>query len=194
LRYNLGRALAAAWSGDNAALAELKWTPNFKADNWTNPRDVSWGERGWVTVEKAPLGNPVGGVSNDQFLINPVYETEIMTDAAKKSVMMPIVRHRPMASASIFLPQRNKGGVQLHWHTAFGQQIQGSRPSSTERVELKAYTLAGYIPWYDDFEEDAFADLGAMFIEEFSDAYAGEFDRQVPLFQLRAFHGRFTGG
>jgi hypothetical protein len=34
--------------------------------------------------------------ANDQYLINPIYETEIMTDAAKKSVMMNLVRHRPM--------------------------------------------------------------------------------------------------
>jgi hypothetical protein len=36
----------------------------------------------------------------------------------------------------------------------------GEQADSAERVELKAYILAGYIPWYDEFEEDVFIDLG----------------------------------
>jgi len=54
----------------------------------------------------------------------------------------------------------------------------GSKPNGAERVELKAYTLAGYIPWFDEFEEDVFVDLGAMFVDEFVEAYGQEFDRQ----------------
>jgi hypothetical protein len=65
-------------------LADLSFSPNFKADNWTNPKDVSWGEKGWNINEKAALGNPMGNMgTNDQYLINPIYETEIMQDAAK---------------------------------------------------------------------------------------------------------------
>ena len=45
--FNLGRGIAAAWGGNYKALADLCFSPNFKADNWTNPRDVSWGENGW---------------------------------------------------------------------------------------------------------------------------------------------------
>jgi hypothetical protein len=97
LLFNLGKAIAAAWSGNHPVLGELAFTPNLKSDNWTNPREVSWGERGWQ-VEKSAFGSPMGNIAtNDQYLINPVYETEIMQDAAKKSVMMPLVRHRPMA-------------------------------------------------------------------------------------------------
>jgi HK97 family phage major capsid protein len=127
--------------------------------------------------------------TNDQYLINPVYETEIMTDAAKKSVMMPLVRHRPMMGPSIFLPTRDRGGVELHWLTAYGQQITGSKPQGAQRVELKAYTLAGFIPWYDEFEEDVFIDLGSIFLEEFTEAYGREFDRQC----LLADEDPFTG-
>jgi HK97 family phage major capsid protein len=104
-----------------------------------------------------------------------------MQAAAKKSVMMGLVRHRPMIGPSIFLPTRERGGVQLHWLTAYGQQITGSKPHGVERVELKAYTLAGYIPWYDEFEEDVFTDLGAMFVDEFVECYGQEFDRQCLL-------------
>ena len=53
LLFNLGKGISAAWSGNNKALAELSFSPNLKADNWTNPRDVTWGEKGWQVV-KAP--------------------------------------------------------------------------------------------------------------------------------------------
>jgi len=189
LLYNLGKGIAAAWGGNNKALAELSFSPNLKADNWTNPRDVSWGEKGWQ-VSKSALGEPMGNMAtNEQYLINPIYETEIMSEAAKKSVMMNLVRHRPMMGPSIFLPTRDRGGVELHWLTAYGQKIQGSKPKGAERVELKAYTLAGYIPWYDEFEEDVFVDLGAMFIDEFIEVYGQEFDRQC----LLADDDPFTG-
>jgi len=189
LLFSLGKGIAAAWAGNHKALAELSFSPNLKADNWTNPKDVAWGEKGW-TVNRAALGEPMGNMAtNDQYLVNPIYETEIMTDAAKKSVMMNLVRHRPMMGPSIFLPTRDRGGVELHWLTAYGQQITGSKPKGAERVELKAYTLAGYIPWFDEFEEDVFIDLGAMFIEEFIEAYGREFDRQC----LLASDDPFTG-
>lgn len=191
LLYSLGKGIAAAWAGNHKTLAELSFSPNLKADNWTNPREVSWGEKGWQ-VNKAALGDPMGSMgaaTGEQYLINPIYETEIMSEAAKKSVMMNLVRHRPMLGPSIFLPTRDRGGVQLHWLTAYGQQITGSKPHGAERVELKAYTLAGYIPWYDEFEEDVFVDLGAMFIEEFIEVYGQEFDRQC----LLADDDPFTG-
>ncbi len=146
LLYNLGKGIASAWAGNHKTLHELSFSPNLKADNWTNPKEVTWGEKGW-SVSKAALGEPMGNMAtNDQYLINPIYETEILTEAAKKSVMMNLVRHRPMLGQSIFLPTRDRGGVELHWLTAYGQQIKGSKPKGAERVELKAFTLAGYIP------------------------------------------------
>jgi HK97 family phage major capsid protein len=94
-----------------------------------------------------------------------------------------------MLGPSIFLPTRDRGGVQLNWLTAYGQKIEGSKPKGAERVELKAYTLAGYIPWFDEFEEDVFVDLGTMFIDEFIETYGQEFDRQC----LLANDDPFTG-
>ena len=188
LLFNLGKGIAAAWSGNNKTLADLSFSPNLKADNWTNPRDVYWNEKGWQS--KAALGTPMGDMStNDQYLINPIYETEIMQDVAKKSVMMNLVRHRPMMGSSIFLPTRERGGVELNWLTAYGQQIQGSKPKGAERVELKAHTLAGYIPWFDEFEEDVFVDLGQIFIDEFIEVYGQEFDKQCLLANNQPFTG-----
>ena len=192
LLFNLGKGIAAAWSGNHKTLADLSFSPNLKSENWTNPRDVSWGEKGW-TVNKAALGDPMGNMAtNEQYLINPIYETEIMQDAAKKSVMMNLVRHRPMMGPSIFLPTRDRGGVQLNWLTAYGQKIEGSKPKGAERVELKAHTLAGYIPWFDEFEEDVFVDLGAIFIDEFIETYGQEFDRQCLLADNDPFTGAFA--
>jgi HK97 family phage major capsid protein len=160
--YSLGKGIAAAWAGNHKTLADLSFSPNLKADNWTNPKDVSWSEKGWK-VERAALGESMGNMAtNEQYLINPIYETEIMTDVAKKSVMMNLVRHRPMMGPSIFLPTRDRGGVELHWLMAYGQQITGSKPKGADRIELKAYILAGYIPWYDEFEEDVFVDLEGL--------------------------------
>jgi HK97 family phage major capsid protein len=191
--FNLGKGLAAAYEGNHKTLAEIKFTPNPKVDNWLNPNDVSWGEKGWVVNKAAggsALGDPMGNMAtNEQYLINPIYETEIMTEAAKKSVMMNLVRHRPMAGPSIMLPTHDRGGVVLNWLTAYGQKIATSKPKGADRVELKAYTLAGLIPFYDEFEEDIFIELALMFIEEFTENYGQEFDRQC----LTADSEPFTG-
>src|SRR5215469_9419558 len=69
LLYNLGKGIASAWAGNHKALADLSFSPNLKADNWTNPKDVAFGERGW-SVSKAALGDPMGNMAtNDQYLI-----------------------------------------------------------------------------------------------------------------------------
>ncbi|QEN06814.1 phage major capsid protein [Oceanispirochaeta crateris] len=187
--YNLGKTIAGVWRNNQASLGELKAIPNIKGESWVNPRDMNWvAGKGWVS--KDSVGTPMGDMtSNDQYLINPIYETQIMSDARKTSVMMSLVSNRPMTGPSLFLPQRDRGGVILNWLTSYGQQITDSKPQMGKRVELKAYTLAGFIPWYDEFEEDIYAELGQMFIEEFTDAYGQEFDRQC----LTANESPFTG-
>jgi HK97 family phage major capsid protein len=195
LCYQLGKALAAAWTGNLQALGELKCSPNLKSDNWNNPRDFNWtAEKGFqLANNKAALGEPMGNMAtNEQYLINPIYETAIMQDVAKQSVMMSLVKHRPMTGPSIFLPQRERGGVELKWLTAYGQKIDGSKPQGATRVELKAYTLAGFIPWFDEFEEDVYVDLGSMFIDEFTETYALEFDKQCLLANAAPFTGAFN--
>ncbi|MBI9103751.1 MAG: phage major capsid protein [Spirochaetales bacterium] len=187
--FNMGKTIAGVWMKNQQLLGELNATPNYKTESWVNPKDVHW-ETGKGWIGKAPLDTPMGDMStNDQYLINPIYETRIMTDAARHSIMMNLVSNRPMAGPSLFLPQRDRGGVILSWLTSYGQEITGSKPEMGQRVELKAYTLAGFIPWYDEFEEDIYADLGRMFIEEYTESYGREFDTQC----LTANATPFTG-
>ncbi|MCR4940770.1 MAG: phage major capsid protein [Treponemataceae bacterium] len=192
----LGKALCAAWTGDRNTLGELKCVPNLKSENWNNPSDFQWTrEKGFVLRKKDTPVEPMGNMAtNEQYLINPIYESVIMEDAARKSVMMDLVNHIPMKGPSIWIPERDRGGVSLKWLTQYGAKIEGSKPSAPTRKELKAYTLAGFIPWYDEFEEDVFADLGKLFMSEFTESYGIEFDRQCLVADASPFTGIMADG
>jgi HK97 family phage major capsid protein len=190
IEYQIGKALAGAWTNNRQLIGEAKCCPNLRTEKWNNPKDFSWTAEKGFTATKDVLGTPMGDMAtNEQYLINPVYEDTILTDVAKKSVMMGLVTTRPMTGPSLFIPEHDRGGVVLHWLTGIGQKIEGSKPNGAVRKELKAYTLAGYIPWFDEFDEDVFVELGKIFIEEFSDCYATEFDKQC----LTADAAPFTG-
>ncbi len=188
--FNLGKALCAAWNKDQETLGKLKCCPNIRAEKWNNPKDFSWEAGKGFVPSKAVLGEPIGNLANnDQYLINPIYEETIMEEAAKQSQMMNLVTHRPMNGPSIFIPERDRGGIELKWLTSYGQKIDATKSNMPTRTELKAYTLAGYVPYFDEFGEDAFADLGKMFLEDFTEAYGQEFDKQC----LIANNEPFTG-
>ena len=190
VEYNLGKALCAAWNKDAETLGQLKFCPNIRAEKWNNPKDFSWEAGKGFVPSKAVLGEPIGNLANnDQYLINPIYEETIMQEAAKQSMMMNLVTHRPMSGPSIFIPERDRGGIELKWLTSYGQKIDATKSNMPTRTELKAYTLAGYVPYFDEFGEDAFADLGKMFLEDFTEAYGQEFDKQC----LIANNEPFTG-
>lgn len=170
--YNLGKALCAAWNKDAETLGQLKFCPNIRAEKWNNPKDFSWETGKGFVPSKAVLGEPIGNLANnDQYLINPIYEETIMQEAAKQSQMMNLVTHRPMSGPSIFIPERDRGGIELKWLTSYGQKIDATKSNMPTRTELKAYTLAGYVPFFDEFGEDVFVDLGKMFVEDFTEAY-----------------------
>lgn len=188
--YNLGKGIVATWNKDHETLGKLKFCPNIRSEKWNNPSDFTWIAGKGFTPSKGILGEPMGNLAtNDQFLINPIYEETIMQEAAKKSVMMNLVTNRPMTGPSLFMNERDRGGIKLNWLTAYGQKIDPTKSNAPTRVELKAHTLAGYIPFYDEFEEDVFVDLGKMFIDDFNEAYGQEFDRQC----LTADEDPFTG-
>ena len=190
VQYNLGKALCAAWNKDQEVLGKLKFCPNIRAEKWNNPKDFSWETGKGFVPSKAVLGEPIGNLANnDQYLINPIYEETIMQEAQKQSQMMGLVTHRPMNGPSIFIPERDRGGIELKWLTSYGQKIDATKSNMPTRTELKAYTLAGYVPFFDEFGEDVYIDLGKMFLEDFTEAYGQEFDRQC----LIADDDPFTG-
>ena len=190
VEYNLGKALCAAWNKDAETLGQLKFCPNIRAEKWNNPKDFSWEAGKGFVPSKAVLGEPIGNLANnDQYLINPIYEETIMQEAAKQSMMMNLVTHRPMSGPSIFIPERDRGGIELKWLTSYGQKIDATKSNMPTRTELKAYTLAGYVPFFDEFGEDVFVDLGKMFLEDFTEAYGQEFDRQCLIADADPFTG-----
>jgi len=190
LFYKLGRGIAATIRGNNSILAELGFSPNFGNENWTNPRDVNWVMgKGWM-AQRAAAGDPMGDMStSDQFLIHPTFETELVSIAEKKSVMMSLVDSTPMTTASVIIPVEEDVDVNLEWLTAYGDEIQEVEQPKIEKVELKALTCAGYIRFFDEFEEDSFIDLGKLFVKKFIGSYAREFDKQC----LIANNAPFTG-
>jgi HK97 family phage major capsid protein len=168
-------------------LAKLGFSPNFGVENWTNPKSVRWETgKGWTVTKGDPMGDMT---TNDQYLVHPAYEREIIEIAEKKSVMMPLVDTTLMTTQSRIITVEKPGGITLEWLTAYGEEIHDTKPQGFERLELKAYTCAGFIPFYDEFEDDAFIDLGKYFLKKFSAAYAQEFDRQC----LTANAAPFTG-
>lgn len=52
--------------------------------------------------------------------------------------------------------------------------------------------MAGFIPWYDEFDDDVFVDLGEIFMSEFAETYALEFDKQCLLANNSPFTGVFN--
>lgn len=191
IEYGVGKTIAALWNGDIQTLGAMKAVPNLKSDNWNNPNDFEWTrEKGFQLRKKDALGEPMGNLAtNEQFLISKAFEMFIMDECEKKSVMMPLVRNVPMNSLVLNISEYVSGGVKLNWNGAYGGKIQATKPKTPNRIELKAMTLSGYIPWYDEFEEDSYAEFGKIFIKEFTDAYAEEFDRQC----LVASSDPFTG-
>jgi HK97 family phage major capsid protein len=192
LYYKLGRGVAAAYRGNNSILAELGFSPNFGSENWTNPKDIDWViGKGWQ-VQRAGIGDPMGVMStSDQFLIHPSFENELITIAETKSVMMNLVDSSQMSTASVIIPVEEDVDVNLEWLTPnpYGNEIPEVEQPKIENVELKTSTCAGYVRFYDEFEEDSYIQLGKLFVKKFIGSYAREFDKQC----LVAKNNPFTG-
>lgn len=190
LYFDIGKTLAALWGNNRQTLGEMKCCPNFGMENWSRPKDYEWiAGKGFVRTKDA-LGDPVGNMeTNDQYLINPVYSEILLDMAAEKSCMMNLVSERRMSGPSMFLDEDEGGLIKMTWNTSYGQQIKSAAVKSPGRVELKAYTLAGFVSWFDEFEEDAFADIGRRFVMKFRASYANEFDTQCLVAKASPFTG-----
>ncbi len=189
----MGKIVSAVWLNDRASLGCSKCAPNFGSDKWNNPSDFTWIEgKGFVKSkgDGSSLDNVVGNMAtNDQYLINPVYSEWLIEKASEKSTMMPLVTDVNMKSPLMYLGEDEGSDISLTWATNYGKKIESVKVESPVRKELHAYTLSGYVSWYDEFDEDAYIDLGKRFSKKFSKAYALEFDRQC----LTAKASPFTG-
>jgi len=190
LYYKLGRGIAATYRGNKTILAELGYTPNYGEENWTNPKDVNWViGKGWINQRAAPE-NAMGDMeTSDKFLIHPSFETELVAIAEKKSVMMSLVESSAMSTATRTIPVEEAVDVNLEWLGQYGDEIKEVAKPKIENVELKVLTCAGFVRFFDEFEEDSFLDLGKLFVKKFIGSYAREFDKQC----LTANNSPFTG-
>jgi HK97 family phage major capsid protein len=103
--------------------------------------------------------------------------------------MMGLVDSSAMNGVSRIIPVEEQVDVGLEWLTAYGQEMPEVGQPKIEKVELKALTCAGYVRFYDEFEEDSYKDLGKLFIRKFIGAYAKEFDKQCLVANAAPFTG-----
>lgn len=195
----IGKLVRAAWRKNLAAVAEAGAVLNSKerTDDWDNERSIVFDKTAgrFKPIERAALGSPVGSSGDGTYIINTIMERELIRYATEWSDMMPLVRNIPMAAKSISWPTLNRHVANLFWLTDYGTPAiqQAGKPSFGARVQLDAATVAGYIPWYDEFEDDIQINvtLGQLFMEMFSEAYASEFDLQVLMANSAPFKGIF---
>ena len=203
---DIGRFVRAATRKNEAEIDALKGSPNTKekTGDWDSSRSFQFNaekgkfERTSHASEKALIGTPFGTSGDGTYVINPIYERELIRYALEKSDTMDIVRNIPMAANQISWPTLSRNSGALTWLSATGDAIsEVGKPDFGTRVLLTAATLAGYIPWFDEFEDDVQINLsfGQLFSEMFAELYAQEFDNQVLNAATAPFKGifRMTG-
>lgn len=195
----LGKFVRSAWRKDTARVAELGAVLNTKekSEDWDDQHSVIFDKAAgrFMRLDKASIGNPVGSAGDGTYIINTIMERELIRYALEWSDMMGKVRSIPMNAKTISWPTLNRHKPSLFWLNAYGDTIgQAGKPSFGTRVELDAKTLAGYIPWFDEFEDDIQINiaLGQLFNEMFMEAYASEFDRQVLTANSDPYKGLFA--
>lgn len=183
MKAELGRFIRAVWRKNAQVIGEAGGLPNReRSEEWTDERSVMFDKASGRFVSKTALGSPLGGGTDGQYVMPTQYERELIRYATEWSDMMNFVRTLPMNVNTISWPTLNRYSTALAWLSATGDAIsEAGKPSFGARVELSCKTLAGYIPWYDEFEEDVQINvsLGSIFLEMFAEAYAVEFDNQV---------------
>jgi len=197
---NIGKLVSATFRKDFDQMIALGMTPQARGasdQEWTDPRSIRFDKDHNRFVNKDPVGSPFGGTTDGQYVINTIYERELMKYAQKQSAMMGKVRTIPMSGNTISWPTLDRFNTHLYWHT----NTQGNpaykeagRPSFGPRVELTCQTLAGWIPWYDLFQDDIQVNvqIGTLFLEMFTEQYGQEFDYQCLFANAAPFTGIFA--
>ena len=131
------------------------------------------------------------GGTNAGLTVNRIYERSLLKYAPEYSDMMPHVRRLPMLAPIHSFPALDSRGFVMKrtaatasgttWTKANKIATAAVGPTFGARVEIKATTLAAYIPWIDEFRDDLQLNesLEALMSECFLEAYAEDFDRNV---------------
>lgn len=206
-KAKVGQMVKAVWKRDYGHILKSGGNINTENDfdNFVMQKGLTFEEKDGVyravDINKTVVGSPLtGGSDTGQYVINPVYERELIRYAMEKSTMGGLVRRFPMAASTVYFPRLNYTQLVLTWHTPSGSTVyaemsptyqDAGKPSFGTRLTLQCATLAGYIPWFDLFSDDmdVNVELGGLFMEYFNEAYSLEFDRQV----LTASANPFTG-
>lgn len=187
LYEQVGKLVRAAWRKNIPEIAAAGAVLNSRerTDEWDTERSIMFDKSSgrFQSIDKAAIGSPVGSAGDGTYIINVQMERELIRYALEWSDMMKHVRNIPMSAKSISWPRLNRHTANLFWLTDYGTPAvsQTGKPSFGTRVQMDAATLAGYIPWYDEFTDDIQINvtLGQLFMEMFTEAYAAEFDKQV---------------
>jgi HK97 family phage major capsid protein len=102
-----------------------------------------------------------------------------------------------MAGNTISWPTLDRYNTHLYWHTntqGLPNYREAGKPVFGARVELTCQTLAGWIPWYDLFQDDIQVNvqIGTLFLEMFAEQYGQEFDYQCLFANAAPFTGIFA--
>jgi len=157
--------------------------------------DGEWTESNWnigkgvkTAVEKAALGTVLrGDATTGSYLVPAAYEREVFRLAAQASVMMGKVRTIDMATRDIYWPAEN-ATPSLTWVTDETTAKTETNPTFSQ-IHLEAKTCAAWLTVTDELLEDTLVNLGDFFKQQFVEAWAQEFDKQVLYSNASPFTG-----
>jgi len=145
--------------------------------------DKEWSEGKWDIgkipgEEKAALGTVLrGDATTGSYLVPIQYESEIFALAKQASVMMGKVYTVPMATRDIYWPKQLTACA-ITWVTDETTAKTETNPTFSQ-VHLECETCAAWLTVTEELLEDYPGNLGDFFKNQFVEAWAQEFDKQV---------------
>ena len=124
---DLGLGLAKVWKRDFVGAGEMGFIPNrYTQDDWYQYQKYQWlkdersphaNKMGWLN--KADLGSPIfqDTTTTGSYVVNPIYETELIRFAQEGSDMMDLVRTIPMFTRTHYFPRLTANSFSGGWHT-----------------------------------------------------------------------------
>lgn len=135
--------------------------------------------------------NLIPGDTQAGYIILPAYMREMIKYLPEKSDLMGLVRTLPMiapvhsypvfSGRSITMTRTAATSKGTSWNKANKTAEASDGPSFGPREEIQATTLATYIPWIDEFEDDIQINesLAALMFECWQEAFGIDFDNNM---------------